>query len=525
MKRLLSPPCRFNVFGIAKQPHSAAQPVMTPSGASHSPERMEQDSRAERPALRRVEQSAMTPSGPAGSPEREEQYSRAERPALPWIIWPSQTQLEVPKDKMTHTRELPLPSAVDGLINGAEIHGVYAGHGRTKMVYRLAHNRVLKLTKLTDQEPQLFQELRSLHVYPRIYASCQCHVLNKALQFLGTWQAWVCDYAMSMDQVLKERPDAADLCITGAVHAMLKAHFGGHILSDNAVSNFGMLQGNVVIIDAGNRKCQIGRMTKSEFHKKVMHQFWSKTQTVVHHEKVKELRKQWQEAGWDMPRALDIYERLWEEYRRAEQSAPVLTGLGEPSSTSADRPGSENKIPSACPHVASVLDSIDADTLDWITQTYLWGDVRQCGRSSDGSWKKTIWKNSQGDREFTAAEKLEELISQTNGQREKHCEDPASHIFQEYEIKNILDEWKGEYKQWMRPEKLQQTWKMSPQELHIELRRAFRTYLFQLAGSYEMIICFLVAPFNGDNLLILRGVFEEEKVNRARMERFKELIR
>ena len=56
----------------------------------------------------------------------------------------------------------------------------------------------------------------------------------------------------------------------------------------------------------------------------------------------------------------------------------------------------------------------------------------------------------------------------------------------------------------MRPETLDQTRTMTKQQWHQALRRAFRSYLFQIVGSYEMVGFFIVAPFSNDNLLVFR---------------------
>ena len=88
---------------------------------------------------------------------------------------------------------------------------------------------------------------------PKVHASCQCQVVNSAGRPVKTWHAWIIDYAKPLDQILKEYPAASNICILGAVHAMVTAHSREHILSDNALFNFGMVHDNVVIIDAGSR--------------------------------------------------------------------------------------------------------------------------------------------------------------------------------------------------------------------------------------------------------------------------------
>ena len=56
----------------------------------------------------------------------------------------------------------------------------------------------------------------------------------------------------------------------------------------------------------------------------------------------------------------------------------------------------------------------------------------------------------------------------------------------------------------MRPETLDQTWTMTPQKWHQTLRKAFRSHLFQLVGSFEMVVFFIVAPFSNDHLQVFR---------------------
>ena len=70
--------------------------------------------------------------------------------------------------------------------------------------------------------------------------------------------------------------------------------------------------------------------------------------------------------------------------------------------------------------------------------------MAEYGPSSDGYTRRQ-------DSRYTAAQKLEQLISETHAQRVIHCNSPAD-IFDEDELKVILDAWKHDYEQWMRPE-------------------------------------------------------------------------
>ena len=103
---------------------------------------------------------------------------------------------------------------------------------------------------------------------------------------------------------------------------------------------------------------------KGEFNHKCMEKIWSKAQMLVQPAELEVYEKQCRDADWDMRTALATYENMWQKLSRAKQSAPVLNSLEVP-----------NCIPSACPQVASVLYSIDTETLGWLTETCLWGEV------------------------------------------------------------------------------------------------------------------------------------------------------
>jgi len=268
---------------------------------------------------------------------------------------------------------------------------------------------------------------------------------------------------------------------------MLIASSCHHILSDNALFNFGVVNSNVVIIDAGSRSGE-RQPSKGAFNKKVMTQFWSKAKLVIHPDFIAPHRDEWRMAGADMVTALKTYETIWQQLRSDGHSFSVLNSLKERKSTTAE-----------CPHVASVLDSLGTGTLDWLTQKYLWGKLAEYGPSGDGYTRRQ-------DRSYTAAEKLEFLISETHERRVIQCNNPAEDILNEDELEVILHAWKDDYRRWMRPETLRRTRGMKTQKWHQCLRTAFRSHLFQMAGSYEMTLFFLVAPFNNENLLVFRNL-------------------
>ena len=78
------------------------------------------------------------------------------------------------------------------------------------------------------------------------------------------------------------------------------------------------------------------------------------------------------------------------------------------------------------------------------------------------------------------------------------------------QLADIIDEARSNYSEWMRPETMQAftydrySWKSYKQQWHQYVRSRFRAYLFELVGSYEMAVFFLVVPFNAEYLRIFQ---------------------
>ena len=54
------------------------------------------------------------------------------------------------------------------------------------------------------------------------------------------------DYAKPLDQILKTCPAFSNVCILGAIHAMVTAYSCGRSMSDNSLFNFGMVEARKV---------------------------------------------------------------------------------------------------------------------------------------------------------------------------------------------------------------------------------------------------------------------------------------
>ena len=336
----------------------------------------------------------------------------AEQPAEQWEIWPSRQQVEVPKHEQTHTRTPPLPFTIDAWILGEYYYDrQYLGHGNTKVCYWLTETLVLKLRDGYDQEPDLFRDLEETGVYPKVHGSAECKFGDQ------TWYAWILERAKPLNQILTENPAASNICITGTVRAMLIAHSNNHLISDNGLYNFGMVDDKVVIIDAGSRGYH-EKIKRGIFNTMAMKSFWSKAKAFVHPETLEVYAKEWQKAGQDMETSLQSYETRWRQLRIDGLPMPVID-VG-------------NSTTGKCPHVVSVMDTIDDEVLDWLTNTYLWDKVAHYGRSADGYTRKQ-------DSKYTAAQKLENLISETHARRVIHCKSPAEDILNEDELKYLLE--------------------------------------------------------------------------------------
>ena len=179
------------------------------------------------------------------------------------------------------------------------------GHGKSNVCYWLTERKVLKICEEHDQEPHLFRELQATGVCPKVHASAECKFGHE------TWHAWVADLAKPLDQILKENAAASNVCIPGAVRAMLIAHSNNHILSDNALFNFGMVGGNVAIVDARSRFGQ-PELIKRTFSKNVIRPFWIKAQAVIHPTTLRWYKKEWHQAGEDIVTALQNCETRWQ---------------------------------------------------------------------------------------------------------------------------------------------------------------------------------------------------------------------
>ena len=97
----------------------------------------------------------------------------------------------------------------------------YCGHGLHKTCYRLTPGLVLKLSEVDDPEPTRFQEFKDTKIYPKIEHSGLCQGCGK------TWHAWVVQAATPLQRLIMEHPAIHEICIPGAIYAMVVAFLYG----------------------------------------------------------------------------------------------------------------------------------------------------------------------------------------------------------------------------------------------------------------------------------------------------------
>merc|ERR1712061_428515 len=106
-----------------------------------------------------------------------------------WILYPRQPPLPLPPIRLSHTRAVPLPLSIGiKLDDSSPYEGNYAGHGKTKLGYRLststqvsghAPQTLLKMRPECDPEPILFFKLFCKlpnELCPTVYDIRECRV-------------------------------------------------------------------------------------------------------------------------------------------------------------------------------------------------------------------------------------------------------------------------------------------------------------------------------------------------------------
>jgi hypothetical protein len=135
----------------------------------------------------------------------------------------------------------------------------YHGHGKTKIAFKLTtftggalDGCVLKVIcpLKVDEEVATMEHLN------RSDSRICVPILHKgqlAVKYFPHLTAWICGYAIPLDVFLTEERAVPESCMLGVLICILRAAESGCLISDVGFYNFGVLDGRVVIIDAGSR--------------------------------------------------------------------------------------------------------------------------------------------------------------------------------------------------------------------------------------------------------------------------------
>ena len=455
-----------------------------------------------------------------------------------WTMWSSRRQPSAGLIERTHERPVPLPLAIDVDAGG---HGQsvsrgkiawecrYVGHGLSKVVYMMTPGMVLKLTEEEDPEPFLCKRLSercsavqpAVELCPGIVAIGWCEhkdewgkpVCSRDRR-TSWWFAWIAEYAIPLnrymlgllvDRSAEEYAQDRQNCLKLALYKQAVSAQRGFLLSDNQLSNFGVLRRTVVIIDLGSRKLMDeGTISKSDMNYSAIKKWWDKIQWHCDAFDVAYLRGIWQKH-WNLcdlakelcPTRLPILRRRAGD--RVWAPADAFSSVSESAQGICESP------------LANGLLVKDDDTRDhkpfrWLLHQFQ-GDLAQLKLLPTG---ETILLDRP--EEQPSCIRLETLMNIIQRRREEWIRCPND-ILSEQHLQGILSKWRREWRTWMHKDAVEDWW-LCPEGKQCEfVRTRFRTFCRQMCGSYELIVFWLRVGATHETLSIFWEEFASKRHN------------
>ena len=155
--------------------------------------------------------------------------------------------------------QLPFPLRNEDLIDGTCYAAKYIGHEQKKVTFLLDSRYEEKycglvLKVVCPAQEDMKCEVMCLLNNVRCEASVEISRKGQvSFQALPEMPAWLCKYAMPLDQFLQQPVALPEICVLSALLAILRAAKGQVIVSDLGFYNFGVIRDQVCIIDAGSR--------------------------------------------------------------------------------------------------------------------------------------------------------------------------------------------------------------------------------------------------------------------------------
>lgn len=152
-------------------------------------------------------------------------------------------------------------------------------------------------------------------------------------------------------------------------------------------------------------------------------------------------------------------------------------------------------------------------TVQWLSENFLFGTLSRLALTHTG---RVMYLPDPRQHIQTPRMRLQTLISITRAKRERWRRNHDD-ILPEKTMKHLLHDWRRDYRSWM-SEAAQATWHARSTErtrqdksLRVAKNR-FQAFLFQMCGSYHLVLfCLRVDP-SWHNLSIFRQVFENESM-------------
>ena len=440
-------------------------------------------------------------------------------------IKPSLHQPDMLPGVLTHPRPLPLPMSAElSLSDGGTYSCEYQVHGQCKVAYKVARLTeggplsaklgcgplVLKLTQDNDPEPETCEELSrrinakqsGLKVCPRIYATGVVHEQDRCGHLKQVWFAWFTELAYPLDKYMA-LPDAdRKACLKIALYKQVVVAQHGLLLSDNNLFNCGVIADTgsgvtVAIIDMGSNLPEAHPIKKSTMNDKAMTGWWQKLRwALANPSDADECHSIWTDAAnYD----LDLVARQVcnTVLRPASSTAEQSAAAGSPITSA---PASWDLLANAAANGDS---EFDQNSLRWLLDTYVFNKVA-CLK---------LLQNGQAipvgpfERQPPIL-RLETFIRLTKERRSEVTKDPDE-ILSFDTVERIIAAWRKNWWSWMLGEETKKKWWDTWGDKREDFEKCrFRTFIFQMCGSRNLLKFWLHVPASYSTLVIFQHCFD-----------------
>ena len=434
-------------------------------------------------------------------------------PAIPiWTIRPSHEQPLSMEFELTHMRPVPLPFAIDLVIEGKRYACMYCGHGQSKVVYRVltatTTKWVLKLTARMDTEPYVCQKLSAVcgaaqpasKICPAIHGIGRCLEQDECGTPKCKWFGWLADYVTPLDRYIQDPTADREACFKMALYQQVRAAQQGLLLSDNNLMNFGVKGDTVVIIDTGKEPLRRHAISKSDMNTGAIQGWWKMLEwrgsTSVEAARCR--------AVWRQCCSLEeVARRLCDTRLPPLSTGSALRGVEQPAAAITQAPSVWELLEEQW----QLADDDEAtDDVSWLVAEFMFGNLAQLKLLRTGE-TVPLERQTEALKWETPSNRLQTVVQLTQQRRSRWVESPDE-ILSEENLKGLLAEWKDDWESWMCPSSQLEWHKTEYSKRRTFERSRFRTFLFKMLGSYDLVIFWLRVPASGHSLHIFRKHFE-----------------